>query len=246
MHTVVRIPLARAERLEIKPGAIEFKQLSRIVSRMNKPEIELILASQSPRRAQLLGEAGYQFNVIPPEEHVEANASQDYPPEALVVKLAEIKAANVIGKLRGSEKFSSETRQFVVLAADTIAFCSGEILGKPLDRDHARRMLQQLSGKRHDVLTGVCLWDLKSNHHLECLERTQLEMKVLSEEQLANYLTTDAWQGKAGAFGYQDGLDWVHIVKGLASNVVGLPVERIPLWLAQLEALPGRSSRESD
>jgi len=91
-----------------------------------------------------------------------------------------------------------------------------------------------MSGTAHDVLTGVCLWHMPSNQFLTFLEKTTVEMDVLSEEMIAEYLDTDLWIGKAGAFGFQDGLDWVRIVEGLASTVVGLPVERLPKWMEAL------------
>jgi septum formation protein len=196
----------------------------------------LILASQSPRRAQLLREAGYQFIVLAPDDEAEALAEKNYPPDRLVIELALRKAENIVQKLQ--REVERDVGASVVLAADTIALCQGEILGKPEDKNDARRMLRQLSGKVHSVLTGVCLWDVSLDHHLEFLEVTMLRMDELSDKQLDDFLLGDGWQGKAGAFGYQDGLDWVHIVQGLASNVVGLPVERLPHWLDMLAKFP--------
>ena len=120
------------------------------------------------------------------------------------------------------------------MAADTVGVCKAEVLGKPVDADHARRMLQLMSGTVHDVMTGVCLWHLPSNQFLTFLEKTTVEMDVLSEEMIDEYLDTDLWIGKAGAFGFQDGLDWVRIVEGLPSTVVGLPIERLTTWLEAL------------
>lgn len=198
----------------------------------------LILASQSPRRAELLREAGYPFIVLAPDEEAEALAEKNYPPERLVVELALRKAENVVQKLQYDPPLITSVEQdihaAIVLAADTIAVCNGEILGKPADQNDARRMLRCLSGTHHSVLTGVCLWDLSSNRHWEYLETTTLRMDELSVQQLDGFVAGGGWQGKAGAFGYQDGLDWVHIIEGLASNVVGLPVERLPEWLKTL------------
>jgi len=112
--------------------------------------------------------------------------------------------------------------------------CKAEILGKPVDADHAQQMLELMSGTVHEVLTGVCLWHMPSNQFLTFLEKTTVEMDVLSDEMISEYLDTDLWIGKAGAFGFQDGLDWVRIVEGLASTVVGLPVERLPEWTERL------------
>jgi septum formation protein len=126
-------------------------------------------------------------------------------------------------------------RDGVVLAADTIAICNDEILGKPRDRQDAERMLRLLSGREHEVLTAVVLIDCHCGAELAHLETTQLLMDQLSDADLQAYLNSQLWQGKAGAFGYQDGWDWLHVVAGSESNVVGLPLERLPELFASLE-----------
>ena len=194
---------------------------------IQKPKI--ILASQSPRRRALLKAAGYEFEVSPPDESVEKNAEERglcsrCSPEELVLELAFVKAAAV----------AKEFQSGLILAADTVANCGSEILGKPADRDHAEKMLRMMGGTTHRVLTGVCLWHRPSDKYSCHLEQTVLEMDKLSEEQLNSILDSDAWVGKAGAFGYQDGLDWLHIKSGLESNVVGLPVEKLEGWINEL------------
>lgn len=208
---------------------------------MTKNPITLVLASQSPRRAELLTQAGFQFTVKAPAEEIEAEASrqaeQNLLPEALVLHLAKCKAENVAQQIKADSHRRSNSRaneRVIVLAADTVAVCEGEVLGKPLDRADALRMLTLMSGKTHQVLTGVCLWDLVSDQNLLRLTETRLRMDVLASWQLEEFLQTEDWRGKAGGFGYQDGLSWLHIERGLASNVVGLPVELIPAWIGQL------------
>ncbi len=197
--------------------------------------MKLILASQSPRRAQLLTEAGFEFTVFPPDDWVEENASKNSPPHDLVIELAYLKAQNVAGQIWETMSESNQTL-CVVLAADTVAYCNGEVLGKPADRVDARRMLRLMSGQTHEVLTGVCLWDIRSQRQRAYLETTALRMDELTEQQLDAFLETDGWLGKAGGFGYQDGLDWVHIERGLASNVLGLPIERLPGWIKEIDS----------
>lgn len=177
----------------------------------------LILASGSPRRAALMGEYGYNFEVRVPSPEAECGlCSQESPPD-LVLRLAKQKAADVaVGVERG-----------VVVAADTVAHCHGHILGKPHDRQHARQMLQLMSGRLHQVYTGLVVWQRPQNRILHAVEKTDLRMDRLGEEDLERYLDSEAWEGKAGAFGYQDGLDWVHIVDGEETNVVGLPMPRL-------------------
>ena len=175
----------------------------------------LILASGSPRRRQLLSDAGYQFEVMVPNAAVEDGICSSCGPAELVAELA----------LRKANDIARQIEEGVLIAADTVAECGGQILGKPVDEDHARQMLTQLSSARHRVYTGLCVWKLPSRTPEVRVAVTELEMDRLAPSQLSSYLASRQWEGKAGAFGYQDGLDWVHIVEGSESNVVGLPME---------------------
>ena len=115
------------------------------------------------------------------------------------------------------------------LACDTVAECHGQVLGKPRDRDDARRMLTLLRGKQHREHSGLCLWIRPEDKTTLQLDTTTLVMDDVSDEQLESYLDTNLWEGKAGAFGYQDGWDWLHIIEGSESNVIGLPMEKVRL-----------------
>lgn len=193
---------------------------------MSRIRQHLILASQSPRRRQLLEAAGYEFRVVQPHESAECGVcSRETPPE-LVARLAWQKAADVARRA---------SPPAVVLACDTVAECQGVVLGKPANRRHAEEMLRLLRGREHRVYSGVCLWRLPDDRTLVRVAVTRLVMDALNDRQLDEYLDTLAWEGKAGAFGYQDGLDWVHVVEGSESNVVGLPMELLQEmldWLA--------------
>lgn len=181
-------------------------------------QLPLVLASGSPRRSQLLKAAGYEFTIDPASADAECGVcSRETAPE-LVARYAYRKAQSVIGRYQSA----------VILAADTVASCSGQILGKPEDESHARSMLELMSGRRHDVFTGVCLWSAVDNRCVVDVVRTELQMQPLSEDKIQMYLDTMLWEGKAGGFGYQDGNDWIQIVgEGSESNVVGLPMERL-------------------
>ncbi len=120
----------------------------------------------------------------------------------------------------------------IVIGCDTVAECAGQILGKPQNVDHARQMLQLLSGREHHVYSGLCLWLRPSEEKHVRVDVTKLRMDSISAADLESYLESNDWEGKAGAFGYQDGLDWVHIVAGSESNVVGLPMEVLESMLA--------------
>lgn len=186
----------------------------------------LILASGSPRRAQLLTAAGYQFTVQVASESAECGmCSRETAPE-MVARYAYRKAVDVAARFdRG-----------LVLAADTVASCVGQILGKPRDQDHAEAILRTLSGRRHDVYTGVCLLSIEQTRCVVDVVRTELEMHTLSESMLDQYLDSHRWEGKAGAFGYQDGNDWLDVIdRGSESNVVGLPMERLAEMMREFD-----------
>lgn len=181
----------------------------------------IILASRSPRRRELLEQAGYRFRVEVPDETAECGVCSGEGPAELVARLAYQKAANVAARLK----------EGLVLGCDTVAECDGQILGKPADETHARAMLVQLSGREHRVFSGVCLWALPENEPSVQVAVTRLRMDLLTPEQLEAYLLSGEWEGKAGAFGYQDRLGWVHVVEGSESNVVGLPLELLEAML---------------
>ena len=176
---------------------------------------KLILASRSPRRHELLTAAGYPLEVVPPSETAECGVCSNETPAELVARLAYQKAADVARRIdRG-----------LILGCDTVAECHGQILGKPTDETHARAMLETLRGQEHRVLSGLCLWRVPDGRPVVRVAVTRLRMDDLMPRQLDTYVASGQWEGKAGAFGYQDGLDWVHIVEGSESNVVGLPME---------------------
>lgn len=185
-------------------------------------ETHLILASGSPRRKELLTEHGYSFEVIPPDDSAECGICSGESPEQMVQRLARQKTEDVAKRFQDG----------LYLGADTIACCHGQILGKPENEEHARQMLTLMRGQQHQVVSGVCLWERPSDTIHIAYDVTTLVMDDISDSDLESYLETDQWIGKAGAFGYQDGLDWVHIVEGSESNVVGLPMELLAKMLS--------------
>jgi septum formation protein len=200
---------------------------------MNRPR--LILASGSPRRRELLEAAGYEFEVIAPDEGVECSVCSQNGPAGLVADLAFRKASAVRELVRRGDK--EQGRQGgkdgrVLVAADTVAELDGFVLGKPRDEEHARGMLRQLRGRAHRVLTGVCVWPLDWAEPKIEVAVTKLVMDPLSEGAIEDYMATGEWRGKAGSFGYQDRLGWVHVESGSETNVVGLPMELLAEMLA--------------
>ncbi len=203
---------------------------------MSQPQ--LLLASGSPRRKDLLAEAGYDFRVLAPREGVEqAGLCSGCGPAELVIDLATRKLDDVVTRI------GAEGRPLLVLAADTVAECGGQILGKPTDSDHAAAMMAALSGRRHRVYTGIALArlaDLGAERLATEAVVTTLRMDTLTPDWIESYADSGAWEGKAGGFGYQDGLGFVHVESGSESNVVGLPMERVAQLLAAAGCFPRR------
>lgn len=199
-----------------------------------------MLASGSPRRRALALAEGWDVLVVPPPEAIEAEAAPqaaDETLEAYVLRLARAKGQAVAAMgIEGP-----------ILACDTLSEVDGAALGKPIDRNDARRMLTQLSGRVHRVLTGVWLGCLPAGGltsgglltPLEAVEESLLEMGPLEGALLDWYLDSGMWQGKAGACGFQDERLPLRLVTGSSSNVVGLPLERVRTMLASLDIRTG-------
>jgi septum formation protein len=183
--------------------------------------VPLILASASPRRAELLRAARIDFEVI--RSDVDESVVPGESPEQHVCRLAEAKALAVL--TRAGDRH--------VLGADTIVAVDGEILGKPRDSDDARRMLRRLSGRQHLVMTAVCL--LAAEGHTEARHGVQpsvavttVEFAPMSDAEIEWYVASGEPADKAGAYGVQ-GLAsrFVTRIEGSYSNVVGLPVAEV-------------------
>ena len=185
--------------------------------RHNQPM--LVLASQSPRRSEILRQAGIPFTVRPVE--VDETPLSGERPRAYVERLALAKALA-----------APAGQQETVLAADTTVTIDGAVLGKPADAADARRMLALLSGKRHDVLTGICL--RKGDSPILDCASTAVWFQPLSDEEIGAYVASGEPDGKAGAYAIQ-GLasKFVERIEGCYFNVMGLPLAR--LWTSLRE-----------
>lgn len=191
----------------------------------------LVLASQSPRRRELMSSLGVDFDVCVPDASAEPDDAKPEDGESIaqfVVRLAKQKATNVAHSL---------PYPALVIGCDTVADVEGELLGKPRDRDDAARMLRLLSGRTHSVWSGLCVVDSQTRSLWTDVAESQLTMTPLSEAQLGQYLDSNAWAGKSGAFGYQDGHPWLRIISGTAENVVGLPLDVLQQTLLKMLSL---------
>lgn len=178
----------------------------------------LILASGSPRRAELMREGGYDFEVIVPTMNESDMVDPTLPPAQQAQALSYFKARNVM----------ENVSQGWIIGGDTVASLDGCIYGKPVDRSDAKKILTTLIGTTHEVITGVTLLDASSHNRLILHDTTRVTMKSISKEKIEQYLDTNSWQGKAGAYGIQDhGDEFVEKIEGSFSNVVGFPMELI-------------------
>lgn len=205
------------------------------------PAPRLILASSSPERRRLLAEANYAFDVIPPREEVECGICSTGGPAGLVTELAVSKALDVAARIGAPGGPATARAACVILACDTVAECGGEILGKPVDEDHARSMLERLRGSIHRVYSGICTWHSEATEPVPDvrLAVSELRMDAISDDALDAYLASGLWRGKAGALGYQDRAGWLHLLSGTESNVIGLPMDLVNEMLARRGVSPG-------
>jgi septum formation protein len=185
-------------------------------------ELRLILASTSPARRELLERAGYAFTVMPSQ--VDEPTGEGFADvRSLVEHIAWLKAAAVAPRVAGG----------IVLAADTVGWLNGQVIGKPADAADARRILRALGGTEHELWTGVCLWRRPDDLQVSWQEVSRVVFAQLTEAHLDEYLATRTWQGCSGAYAVQEGHDpYVRVVTGSVSNVIGLPMESLERVLA--------------
>jgi septum formation protein len=186
----------------------------------------LILASASPRRRELLTEAGYVFEVDP---------SLVDEPEPLGTILVSEYVANLAW--RKASSVASRRKTGLILGADTACAVDGIILNKPVDRDDAERMIRLQEGREIEVVTGLCLYRADRGEWVGAADLTVCRCRVLSESQRLEHLDSGLWEGKAGAYGVQDDDPFVTVVQGSWSNVAGLPLERLAAILAEYPRL---------
>ena len=187
----------------------------------------LLLASKSPRRRELLLEAGFEFEIFTAEvaERLDVDLT-----------LRELTAFNAMRKVMASARLRPKS---VVLAADTLVAVDDHILGKPKDRNEAVAMLERLSGREHDVCTSVCLFHLAETRSNSFYEISRVYFRNLNRNDIDNYLTRVNPLDKAGAYAAQGfGSEIIEKIEGSYTNVVGLPMEKTIPALAEFGIEP--------
>lgn len=190
--------------------------------------MHLILASTSPRRADLLRQIGIDFTVIPPQ--TTEKLSENRTPQEIALHLAHQKAYSVAKQLDSG----------IILGVDTLVVFQDQVLGKPADRHDAIRMLYRLSGNQHTVITGLVLIDASSMRNESGTVSTKVWMKKLAEQDIESYVASGEPLDKAGAYGIQGRAAlFIERIEGCYFNVVGLPLSllhdllvgmSVPIW----------------
>lgn len=186
------------------------------------PNRPLILASQSPRRSQLLREAGFDFTVKGMD--IDESFPPEMPVQEVAAYLARRKALAAAPHIKDQE---------IIISADSVVILDGMIYNKPADYAEARDMIRRLSGNRHTVITGVCL--LSAEMEVVFSDHSEVIFEPISDEEIDYYIRTCQPYDKAGAYGVQEwiGLCKIHRIEGSYANVMGLPVHRV---YAELQA----------
>lgn len=187
--------------------------------------VSIILASSSPRRRQLLAEAGYEFTIFPPEIDESAFLSGDISPCEYAKRLALAKARNV------AEKAPS----CLVIGADTVVDFKGQSIGKPANAKQAEQITKKLFSSPHKVITAVALVRISDGTEIVESDSTVVYPKRMTDEQMAEHIKSESWQDKAGAYAIgEDGDEFIEKIEGSLSNVMGLPMELLQRLLERI------------
>jgi len=202
---------------------------SKVMSDHHSPPI--ILASASPRRKELLTQAGYQFEVVPPDVDESSFAAAGVRADEYAERLALAKSRSV------AERFADR----VVIGADTVVDFAGEIIGKAADARQAEQITRKLFSAPHKVITGLAIVRLSDGTQLVASDTTTVHPKRMTARQIAEHIGSGTWRDKAGAYAIQEtGDQFVERIEGSLTNVMGLPMELLERMLALVrEVQPG-------
>lgn len=186
----------------------------------------LVLASQSPRRSELLKNAGYEFAILPTQISEIPNENLNLPEQIRDLACQKADACASSGKV-------SKGQRNLILASDTVVILDGQILGKPVDQSENKQYLRRLSGRVHSVISAICLLDFDQGKRAVDHETSFITFKQLSDAEIDAYVATSDGLDKAGGYGIQSPLakDFVSNVEGPYDNIVGLPVDLVKRML---------------
>jgi septum formation protein len=187
-----------------------------------------ILASASPRRRQLLAEAGYKFTVVRPDIDESIFTTDQIAPCKYAEQLASAKAKSIAKKYPDS----------LVMGADTIVDSRGEIIGKPADAKEARRIIRRLFSEPHKVITGLAVCRYRDGFEIVTCDSTTVYPKQLTEDQIDEHIESGLWEDKSGAYAIKEnGDEFIERIEGSLTNVMGLPMELLEQLLGRVPGL---------
>ncbi|MHC5075863.1 MAG: Maf family protein [Planctomycetota bacterium] len=185
----------------------------------------LILASSSPRRKELLQEAGYKFTVKMPNVDEAAFAKANFTPVEHAEQLALAKANSI----------AEDCPDALIIGADTVVDLKGQVIGKPKDTEDARRILKKLSASAHKVITGLALICSSNNIKIVKSEITTIYPRKMTDNQINKVIKSGVWQNKSGACSIEDFGEFVEKTEGSLTNVMGLPMELLQKTLKEIK-----------
>lgn len=189
-----------------------------------KCQAHIILASASPRRRQLLSEAGYKFTIVPPDIDESAFPTVGISPRKYAKRLALAKAKSVADK----------HPDCIVIGADTIVDFCGQIIGKPKDAEEAEEITRKLFNRPHKVITAVAIVRLSDETELVESDSTTIYPKKITAQQIAEHIKGGSWRNKAGAYAIKEDDEFIERIEGSLTNVMGLPMEILSRLLNKL------------
>jgi septum formation protein len=194
-----------------------------------KHQASIILASASPRRKQLLTQAGYKFTVVPADIDENAISAEGISSAEYTQRLALAKA----------EKVAQQFPNSLVIGSDTIVDFEGEIIGKAVDEKHAEEITRKLFSKPHKVITGIAIVRLSNNTRIVESDTTVVYPKKMNDKQIARHIEGGNWRDKAGAYAIQEtGDEFVERIDGSLTNVMGFPMELVGRLLETVTSRP--------
>jgi septum formation protein len=184
---------------------------------------KIVLASSSPRRKELLSKIIPEHEFIVIESNIQEKILEGENAESFCMRIAEEKARDVIKKHKGDISDKA-----IVIGADTVILFDNEIIGQPKDKNDAKKILEKLSGKKHEVITGIAIISVNENKIIKFTVKSTVWIKKLSDEEILEYINSDEPMDKAGAYAIQGlGKNLIEKFEGSYTNIIGLPIDEL-------------------